>query len=271
MKKILIAISAIILLFLATLAITSYIFLKERPFPVALISDIHMGSPGCQRSKCGDKAESALREVLDKTKGMLVISGGDNTDASEFSKDQVTASKIRDGYKKKLLEIVGDRKVLWTNGNHDRLTYVGGQEYFSYDENNWRFIVIHTTDVEDQLDWLEKQLKTDKNKVVIMHHPVFKQGTENIQPRYEILMKLFRENDVSYVLSGHWHADNWERIVDGVTYKAMLGLTFDYKTNYEILNLDYRLVDLPETHPLAKRFFSSIDYYYKAFSKKFIK
>jgi len=253
MRKVWLLSIVIFLIIILSFLTISYDLLKIRPFPVAVISDIHLGTSLCNPKQCKDNIESALKEVLEKTDGMLLLSIGDNTDASEFSEDQKTASALREDYKNKLLEMTAGREVLWVNGNHDRETYLSGQEYYSYDKNNWRFIIIHTTDVEgDQLAWLTEQLKTDKNKIVMMHHPVYKQGSKEIIERYKILIKLFEENNVKYVLSGHWHSDNYERDMGGVIYKAIRGLTYNFQTNYEILPLTYRKIDVLNLSPRIK-------------------
>lgn len=234
-------------------------FLKTRTFQVTVLSDIHWGTSLCDWKQCGTRVESAFKEVLDKAGDNLIISGGDNTDASEFYDDQEKASTLRTEYKKRLLEIVGSREFLWANGNHDRETYLSGSEYYSRDKNNWRFIVIHTTDVEgEQYTWLTEQLKTEKNKIVIMHHPVFKQGKKDVLPEYENLVSLFKENKVSYVLSGHWHGDHYERNLDGVIYRAIPGLTVYDKTNYLTLALPYRKIDTTPLPDYVENFLRKI-------------
>ena len=264
MKKILIIV-ILVLLFVAAGAVPVWWFLKnenyyfdEKTFPVVLVSDIHMGSEQCEWDQCGPKVEEAFQYVLDQTGDALVITAGDNTDASAYSKDQVAASALRDGFKQKLLEMTAGRTVMWANGNHDRQTYVSGHEYYSYDKNNWRFIIIHTTDVQgEQFEWIKDQLKTDKNVIVVMHHPVFKQGKRNILSRYADLVKLFSEKKVKYVISGHWHSDRYERPIDGVIYKALQGLTYNYyltnKVKYETIDLPYRMIDV-ESSPSKKGF-----------------
>ena len=247
----------LLLVIIATILFAKYQLFKIRTFSVAVFSDIHMGANVCNHKQCGEKIEPALREMLEKTSNMLLLSIGDNTDASEFSSDQERATVLREEYKKRLLEITKNREVLWANGNHDRETYLSNQEYYSYDKNNWRFIIIHTIDVEgEQFKWLKNQLETEKNKIIIMHHPVFKQGKKEIIERYDALVDLFREKKVAYVLSGHWHDDHYERNMDGVIYKAIRGLTYNYQTNYDVLNLNYRLVDTWNLSPELRKFIS---------------
>lgn len=246
-------------------------FLRVRNFSVTVISDIHLGTSLCDWKQCGERVENSLREVLSLSGDNLIVSVGDNVDASEYYADQEKATALRGEYKAKLLEIVGDRKILWANGNHDRETYLSGKEYYSWDENNWRFIIIHTTDVEgDQYAWLIEQLKTEKNKIIVMHHPVFKQGKKDIVTGYQPLVELFRDNNVKYVLSGHWHADKYERNLDGVVYKAIQGLTVYGKTHNETLNLEYRKIDTEKLPPYQEKFFRRLSQFdlFKSFLEK---
>lgn len=252
-KKTVIAIFLAIILTLAVL-MGIYVLLKERTFQIAVISDIHLGTTLCDWKQCGSKIEDAFREVLDKTDDMLVISVGDNADASEFHEDPEKATSLRGTYKARLLELAGGRTILWANGNHDQDNYVSSKEYYSFDKNNWRFIVIHTTSVEgEQYDWLVNQLKTDKKIIVVMHHPIFQNKSKHILSRYNKIVKLFSEKNVQYVLSGHWHADNYEREYGGVIYKAIPGLTYHYKTNYKIMDLNYKIIETWNLPPFIRK------------------
>ncbi len=209
-------------------------------FQVTLVSDIHMGVPNCTTYRCGPKAESALQKVLDETGDSLIITAGDNTDASSI-KNKKKAIASRKASKEKLLSLVGEREVLWANGNHDRETYLSGREYYSYDKDNWRIIVIHTTEItkkKKQYNWLVEQLKTDKKIMVVMHHPIFNRKSHKLISGYKKIEKLFSKNKVQYVLSGHWHEDNWTRVYNGVTYKALHGLTYENGVHYETMNLE---------------------------------
>ena len=200
-------------------------------FQVAVVSDIHMGALGCTTYKCGPRAQSALQKVLDDTGDMPVISVGDNMDHGNKAD------------KAKLLNMTQGRNVLWTNGNHDKKVYVSGKEYFSYDINNWRIIVTHSTEInhsKKQYNWLVQQLKTDKKVMIVSHFPIFRRFDGRFIGNYKKVEKLYNQNrdKIKYVLSGHWHEDNWTRVYDGVTYKAIMGLTYNGGTNYEIMNLD---------------------------------
>lgn len=208
-------------------------------FQAAVISDIQYGTNLCNAKQCGRMVEDSLQEVLNNTGDMLLISAGDNVDASQYVKNQKKATAFRQTYKARLLEMVGDRQAIWANGNHDRETYLSGKEYYSLDKENWRIIVIHTTQVKGaQYRWLEKQLKTDKKVMVVMHHPIFQNGSKKVISNYKKIEKLFSKNKVKYVLSGHWHSNRFERVYNGVTYKAIQALTYNFKTRYTVMDLN---------------------------------
>jgi 3',5'-cyclic AMP phosphodiesterase CpdA len=126
-------------------------------------------------------------------------------------------------------------------GNHD--AYKGGWRNFlkligplnySFDYENSHFIVVNNAfrgffDL-DQLYWLEKELKTnkDKNLFVFFHKPLFDplemDNNHVMDSRHlaEKLEALFSQYRVKYVFAGHLHAYG-RADKDGVTYIVASG------------------------------------------------
>lgn len=191
-----------------------------------IVSDIHAGnSTSCTSYRCVPKWKESFQNFLNETNG-TIVTVGDNTDK---------ASKT---YAQELRNMTSNREIYWANGNHDKKVYVGGSKHYIIDKDDWRIVIIdHKSCGSKDINWLKSNLKNYKDKKVVafLHYPVFKQGSTKISKDCKKIKKLFEEYKIDYVFSGHWHGDHWMRESNGVTYKAIQGLTNGYSVNYQTI------------------------------------
>lgn len=150
-----------------------------------------------------------------------------------------------------------DRTLLpkyWVVGNHD-LRAVNKKEwmdslgidylYKSFDVRNYRIIILDSNfDEEDkdivpgkyftrgnvskkQIDWLEKELETDKKKIVFIHNPplwnVDVRDNSGLLLNALELQEIFQKNKVTAVFSGHIEDLYYDKI-GGVKYFVLPGV-----------------------------------------------
>lgn len=202
----------------------------SQAFSVNLVTDIHAGSSiSCGDFVCVPSWQSAFQEFLDKTEG-LIITVGDNTD------------QAKKNYAAQLRVMTSGREIYWANGNHDKKVYVGGSKHYIIDKEDWRIVLVdYKSCGQKDINWLKKTLKNYKDKKVaaVMHYPIFMPVNYNFKINKDCkkIEKVFRDYNVDYVFSGHRHGDNWTRVYNGVTYHALLGLTYGFGINYETIDL----------------------------------
>lgn len=190
--------------------------------------------------------DAMLSEGID-----AVIATGDNTNSGD------------DNYARDILRIADEKKMdmMWVKGNHDRkrtmdiLGRPAGSYYYFRDFENTRIVVLDDTEYEDdkydyygyigpeQYAWIKEALKTDKQIIVAMHIPIFKEDGEFIE-RYAELEKMFTESGkVKMVLFGHYHKA-WQKEYNGIRYYGESALTRDGEEGgYAIINLGNNQVD----------------------------
>lgn len=202
---------------------------RAEALTVNFVSDIHAQRVDSCTNECVPKWKSALKEVLDKTEGMI-ITAGDNTDK---------ASKV---YAQKLRDMTKGEEIYWANGNHDKDIYVGGKKHYVIDRDGWRIILIHYKNcaTSDERLWLKGRLKDYKNKKVIavLHYPIFKSDLKSVKDDCRKVENIFNDYNVDYVFSGHIHDANWTKKYHGVIYKAIRALAYGHKTNYLTISFE---------------------------------
>lgn len=223
-------------------------------YKVGLITDIHAGNEKnriINGINYGFPREykklfvKALNEM--KAQGVdFVIAAGDNTNNG---KNQYADTLIR-------LAKENDMEVIWVKGNHDRqktevMKNFGLKDgyYYYMDKGKWRIIVLDSSEINpsstggfssEQLSWLKEKLKTDKNVVIAMHHPVYNEFDLNVaNDTYVEFQKIIKEfGNVRYVFAGHYHTIDSEKEVDGIKYFIAKALTLEKDTpNFKIINL----------------------------------
>jgi hypothetical protein len=174
-------------------------------------------------SGTGESAQYQIGELLaaynTKFRCDLVLMLGDNIYGSKTPQDY--RAKFELPYKKLLDAGI---KFYAALGNHDprnqvsyKLFNLGGERYhtFKAPKGDVRFFVLDSNYVDRvQLEWVEKELASSKNKwkICYFHHPLYSSGGRHgsdISLR-KVLEPLFVKYGVSLVLSGHDHF--YERI-----------------------------------------------------------
>ena len=123
-----------------------------------------------------------------------------------------------------------DAPIITVAGNHDTKShrksfserYVSPNEFtglmdYSFDYGGVRFIVLDNSEYylsADQLEWLERQLQTDRRKIVSMHCPPDYGRWKDLGGMYvpEKFMALMKAYEVELVYSGHIHLHNYMKV-----------------------------------------------------------
>jgi 3',5'-cyclic AMP phosphodiesterase CpdA len=144
--------------------------------------------------------------------------------------------------KNELIQMATGREIYWANGNHDHNMYIGGRKHYVVDKDDWRIVILKAGADKSisELKWLKKQLTDykDKKVIVLEHQPIFRQGTTKILSRHKKIEKIYEQYSVDYVFSGHWHGDEWSRVVNGVTYRTLRGLTYGLGSYYYTIDFE---------------------------------
>ncbi len=193
---------------------------KEGSFKFAVLGDFGTG----------DRTQYELAEQMtrlhDRFKYELVTLVGDNLYGSERPQD--FTKKFEIPYKPLIDAGV---KFFASLGNHDareqryyKLFNMDGNLYYSFSPKPAiRFFALESTyPVPEQIQWLEKELKSSTNdwKIVFFHHPLYSSGERHgsdIRLR-EVLEPLFVKYNVSLVLTGHDHFYERVKPQKGITY-----------------------------------------------------
>jgi len=212
--------------------------LNPKTITIGVITDIHAGSQdertqGLEENNIlyPSKFEENLRPALEKMKDYdVILTLGDNLNA--------TSKK----YPQKLLDITKGYPMIWTKGNHDEdkmfKLFHQPKNYYYIDKGKWRIIILDNGNIDhsidyakgayiprgymepEQVEWLKETLKTDKKIIVSMHVPIFdRYDFEKVYPQMEYLKKMFEDSgQVKYVLSGHFHINDWHKSINGIEY-----------------------------------------------------
>jgi 3',5'-cyclic AMP phosphodiesterase CpdA len=208
-----------ILLFIALFLVFSPFALRAEITSFAIISDTHIGFR--------ESVYAAFIRAVEEQKIEVIIHTGDAINRPGSSKEWT-----------RFFEITGPGKILHlAPGNHD----IQGKRslaeyskffpdlYYSFSDGDTLFILLNTelpgeesTISGEQLAWLENELqKPFKYKFVFLHEPPFPvvtlHGLDRHSDARDRLHRLFVENGVSLVVSGHDHLYN-RSMKQGVTY-----------------------------------------------------
>lgn len=238
-----------------------FLFPKELlAFKIGIVTDIHAGKNGISRKSEYNRQNKILssrykplfRKVITRIRqegGEMIFTTGDNT------------SEGKKVHANNLLKIAKDTKMttFWSKGNHDggkvaKLLFPNGNYYFTQ-KDNWRIIVLDSNEGENnntkgglgqpQMDWLRARIEeTDKNILIVMHHPIFMLRSgfmDQIYPEYEELERVFSQSGkVKYVIAGHVHvASQFSKVLNGVSYFVNTPLALNKHLG------GFQIIDLP--------------------------
>lgn len=203
-------------------------------FTLGVTTDIHAGGSSKATGSWGTIYPSRWEKYLTPLKNAnpnyyLIL--GDNTSGSKT-------------YAQKLKVFLPER-VLWVKGNHDGDSFpiLSSKKYYYQDIENYRIIVLDTSNgkkmSDTQRNWLKTTLNTDKIKIVAMHHCIWgKDNLTDLEDEWKNLKPIFEKYKVKYVFSGHKHDSKVSRKVNGVTYRSFQALSLNGISRYVILTLN---------------------------------
>ncbi|HBI33674.1 MAG TPA: hypothetical protein DEA43_03585 [Candidatus Moranbacteria bacterium] len=250
----------IIWLLLGFFLIALIVFLNNKrteksDYKIGLVTDIHAGNEKTRFNIDGvdygfprEYKKLFLKTLLEmkKEKVDFVLAIGDNTNNG------------KNQYADTLVKIANENKVevIWVKGNHDRektnvMRNFGlkGKYYYFVDKGSWRIIVLDSSEIDptntggissEQTLWLKETLKTEKDIIIAMHHPIYSESDlEKRHPVYDEFQKIIEEaGNVKYVFSGHYHTVDFSKTVNGIEYQIIKSLTLEKDVpNFKIINI----------------------------------
>lgn len=128
--------------------------------------------------------------------------------------------------------------------------------YYSIEENNHKYIFLDSsTNIisQPQLEWLRENIITDKNIIILIHHPVLETGT-TVQREYplsesEKLKNILKQNGKKInIFCGHLHLND-ERIEGNINQFVTPSACYQAKRNSatsekDNINFGYRIVEI---------------------------
>ncbi len=195
----------------------------------ALVTDIH---PELSYVDENNKLLPVIRELNEEELDFVVFTGD-------------LVGKSADNYKQDypelydLLKAKAEFPFFMVMGNHDGKVSGSidgfsywqsyfGELYYTFDVDQWRFVVINTYDHPDypsengfvkdeQLGWLENQLRlaqtNQKPTIAFLHHNPFDTRWRFIDEGQGRLRDLLEIYGVSHVFAGHRHSDQLEQTI----------------------------------------------------------
>jgi 3',5'-cyclic AMP phosphodiesterase CpdA len=230
--------------------------MPPKPLKFAVIADVHIGDAqeSVPKTRYPERARSLLRYVVSQLntehKPDFVVQLGDVIQASSPDDDEDNLSTAA--------EILGDLQmpVYHTIGNHEQFhlspqnacsTLKIAKPYYSFECAPLRGVVLFPEKESDefsigdeQLKWLEQQLRNSESQVLIFSHfPLVDYPEDDAQEagedagsfspplkltnRSEVRHVLAQSSKVRAVFSGHWHKNSLEEL-GGIHYIAIQSL-----------------------------------------------
>lgn len=255
---------ALVTAFLPKTISSSDLFPQIVNHKIGIVTDFHAASQSTRVKETPgnivypNKYKQLLPQALEKMEAegiKLVIDLGDNTNNN---------SKKHAGEIKRIVE-EEEMETLWVKGNHDSnesgiMRILGSpSNYYFIDRYEWRIIALDTSEGLDgkenipgyvtyngglsrvQMDWLKDVLKTEKDVIIAMHHPIWDRETlDFVNPIYKEFEEIIEKSgNVRFVFSGHWHTPYWEKELNGIKYFGITALSLEGSEGF------YKTMDLP--------------------------
>jgi hypothetical protein len=196
-----------------------FIHQSASAFVLSVTTDIHAGKMKKRdytKYRAGNIVypsdfDDKVREWL-STPADIYLALGDNINTC---KDSLKAKDLADIVKQ------SGKTVFFGFGNHDcdeGFKYLSNHKYYFYDKDNWRIIVLNSeekkTDTfqndggfsEQQLDWLEYQLDTDKNIVLAVSKPAYQTDLVTKKQTWSRFFDIVKKHkNIKHVFGGDYH------------------------------------------------------------------
>ncbi|CAL2103512.1 3',5'-cyclic-nucleotide phosphodiesterase [Tenacibaculum sp. 190130A14a] len=221
---------------------------------IAHITDIHLDEIFVQKQ--GISARTRLKKVLQHISSYhineIVCTGdiGEDTGLSFFFK------------------VCRKFNLSITLGNHDSYLKVinhipskisvTSKLYYSKEENQHKFIYLDSSSGEIdtlQLIWLQKELISEKQIIIFIHHPILKLSLKvdeigALKNRNEVHNLLIKQTNNITVFCGHYHLNNTSTYKN-ITQHITPATSFQIKKHTDKIEIDskyygYRIIELNE-------------------------
>ncbi|CAG9615077.1 Outer membrane protein assembly factor BamB [Bacillus rhizoplanae] len=186
---------------------------ENEDFSFAVIADTHIEPYSPHRSEYIKKIFSSFQS---KDIPSFVLHLGDLIEAGLPEEYQEFHRLIPENYRNRLYAIRGNHEVRWDEWAGELFHDVVGKSQYSFDFGEIHFIALDPTQLlqepgfftKDQLNWLEKDLKSIGRKtpvVLYLHYPI---GDNNyFISNEEALFEMIESYNVRLILSGHVHKE----------------------------------------------------------------
>ncbi|KON86577.1 hypothetical protein AF332_06915 [Sporosarcina globispora] len=186
---------------------------KNEDFSFAVIADTHIDPYSPHRSEYIKKIFSSFQS---KDNPSFVLHLGDLVEAGLPEEYQEFHRIIPENYRNRLYAVKGNHEVRWDEWAGELFHDVVGKSQYSFDFGGIHFIALDPTQLlqepgyftKDQLNWLEKDLKSIGQKtpiVVYLHYPI---GDNNYYiSNVEALFEMIESYNVRMILTGHVHKE----------------------------------------------------------------
>ncbi|MEI6650084.1 MAG: metallophosphoesterase [Candidatus Moraniibacteriota bacterium] len=237
-------------------AYLKYVRSHDNELKIGFVTDIHAGNKASKEKGSGLIYPMHFRENMtsaldDMRNDDYIVTLGDNLDVEKGCQKYID----------ELHKMTKNFDVLWTKGNHDKDACFPSLEsrgnYYSVDVKDWRLVVLDNsswyTDEErasngsqnrigsidaGQMAWLKDSLKTDKKILIAIHVPIWDDngnGNYSMRTDYLDLKKMLEDSgNVKYVLSGHYHNDDWKHEENGITYYILPSIEQEGSEGYHM-------------------------------------
>jgi len=161
--------------------------------------------------------EKTIKYIGSNVKPDFIIHCGDITEYGK-KEDMEEVKKILDNSIIPYYVVMGDHDVVGKNNFKD----VFGEKYYSFDFNNWHFIIIGIFPSDEEISYLKNDLKENSQKpTIIATHRLlicdrftkflvknFTHNTPLLMPKANEILSIIKEfPQVKIVLSGHIHSN----------------------------------------------------------------
>lgn len=253
---------------------------KTKPLRFGIITDIHYDTkePAINRyyAEALDKVKSSIKFMNEQNVEFVAELG----DLKDGGKNKQQAFGFLDTIEAELQRLKGG--VHHVIGNHDvgasiaksdflsRVKNAGFEQalpHYSFNQGSWHFVVLDANFTsagvshggsafdwkdchvpQEQLDWLQKDLKKNRKKptIVFLHHPLDESSFTEKQRHYcpdnsaAVRVVLEEAKNVSIVFSGHYHKGFFNTI-NGISYygiKSLVEGTGPGTNSFVIVDID---------------------------------
>jgi predicted phosphodiesterase len=143
-------------------------------FKFAVIGDIENGRFPWQRIFAPKGAAAKQIAAIHAASADFILQLGDFVSKGTVKNYRAYVKFLKDSVSIPMFHVIGNHDRSKPNGKADKNMYsaVFGDGDYVRDYNGWRFVAVDTSDYalrDDQLDWLDRVLDTDKKTVVATH------------------------------------------------------------------------------------------------------